>query len=280
MNSNVSQDSYLIRSKAYKGYHYSVLKPEMLLYLHHRVMEMYLEIAPILKKNSIRYMMCGGSLLGAYTRKTLFDWDEDLDLCVLDEDYDKMVEVLSKEFNGNCDKNIMIQCVNTDPGYYLDWVKVRDTKSHVYPDLPTTCYNGVWIDIYRLISVKEGEAGLVIAEGQLNYHKRRFERGGFTEEEYKERLKKNHLEEKVQEEKIKADKSDKRSECYLVWSANKTLIRKEWVLPLKEYTLEGIDIPSFGNAEQYLLNHYGDLYYELPPEELRRVGINRIEYQE
>lgn len=38
--------NYLERSKVYKGYHYSILKPEMLEYLHSRTLEMMKVVLP------------------------------------------------------------------------------------------------------------------------------------------------------------------------------------------------------------------------------------------
>lgn len=89
----MSKEGYLQKSRTYKGYHYSVLKPEMLDYLHKRTLEMMKEILPIFEKNNIRYAICGGTLLGAVTTTKFIPWD-DFDVCVFDEDYDRMKELL------------------------------------------------------------------------------------------------------------------------------------------------------------------------------------------
>lgn len=56
---------YLQKSKAYKGYHYSVLGPADFGYLHTRALEMFRQVKEIFEANGIRYMICGGTLLGA-----------------------------------------------------------------------------------------------------------------------------------------------------------------------------------------------------------------------
>lgn len=90
----MSKVSYLQKSRAYKGFHYSVLKPEMLDYIHKRTLEMMKDILLIFEENNIRYAICGGTLLGAVTTGKFIPWDDDFDVCVFDEDYDRMKELL------------------------------------------------------------------------------------------------------------------------------------------------------------------------------------------
>ena len=59
------QGDYLEKSKAYKGYHYSLLEPAAFDYLHSRTLEMFKQVKEIFEANHIRYMICGGTLLGA-----------------------------------------------------------------------------------------------------------------------------------------------------------------------------------------------------------------------
>ena len=61
----MAQRNYLQDSKAYKGYHYSVLEPDAFEYLHRRTLEMFRQVKDIFDRNGIKYMICGGTLLGA-----------------------------------------------------------------------------------------------------------------------------------------------------------------------------------------------------------------------
>lgn len=61
----MNHDSYLEKSRTYKGYHYSVLDTKALEYLHKRTLKMFKEVKRIFDENNIRYMICGGTLLGA-----------------------------------------------------------------------------------------------------------------------------------------------------------------------------------------------------------------------
>lgn len=61
----MTQSDYLQKSRVYKGYHYSVLDPSALDYLHKRTLEIFKQVKDIFECNNIRYMICGGTLLGA-----------------------------------------------------------------------------------------------------------------------------------------------------------------------------------------------------------------------
>ena len=78
-------NDYLEKSSVYKGFHYSVLDPNMLTYLHVRLQKMLSLLIPILDAQNIRYSVCGGTLLGAVTSGKAFPWDEDIDICVLEQ---------------------------------------------------------------------------------------------------------------------------------------------------------------------------------------------------
>ena len=64
-------------------------------------------------------------------------------------------------------------------------------------------------------------------------------------------------------------------ERYIIWSASKVAVKKEWVQPSSKVRFEGMELPNFHNADAYLAEHYGEGFRNLPPDGMRRVGINR-----
>ena len=267
-------DGYLEKSAKYKGFHYSVLSQEMFEYHHKTTFDMMKIIIDIFHKNNIKYIIVGGTLLGAYTRKTFIPWDDDVDISVFEDDYEKAINCLIK----GLPSDYVVQCKQTDENYYLGWTKVRDKNSHVYPDAPVFKENGVWVDIYKLSFIKKKQYPYFVAKENYEYVKRRFACGGLTKREYKIRNKKNHLLLKVVMEKVRSLFNLDQSKGFLIHSASKIFIKYEWMFPLQLYVFNGLDVYSLNRADLYLIEHYGSDYGIFPPEEKRRVGINKIEY--
>ena len=264
---------YLTKSRQYKGYHYSVLNPEMIEYLHSKTLEIFKEVKSILDENGIRYMICGGTLLGAVTTGKFIPWDDDLDMCVLDDDYDRMKSLLLHKLPSR----IEVQCIETEPHYYHGWIKVRDKDSRVEPNEPRYKVNGVWLDIYKLTKTKRKDVEFLILQEHLNYLYRRCSLGCITPKERDKRIEERDLIKKIENAKNIACKSKDESNVYIIWSASKIIVEPEWCLPLSECEFEGISVTTFNNPEAYLIRHYGNSYRFLPPDEMRRVGINNIQ---
>lgn len=265
---------YLTKSRQYKGYHYSVLKPEMLEYLHSKTLEIFKEVKSILDESGIRYMVCGGTLLGAVTTGKFIPWDDDFDMCVLEEDYDKMKSLLLQKLPSW----IEVQCNETEPHYFHGWIKVRDKSSKVEPNEPMYKENGVWLDVYKLTKTKRKDVEYLIHQEHLDYLSRRCLLGCITEEEKNRRVEERDLFNKIKNAKQLALMSYDESEVYIIWSASKILVEPEWCLPLSKCTFEGIPVTTFCKPDAYLVRHYGETYKTLPPDEMRRVGINNVEF--
>ncbi len=268
---------YLTKSKAYKGFHYTEINKEEIQYLQSRTLEMFKIVKEIFAKNSIKYMICGGTLLGACPEGEanghFIPWDDDFDVCIFEEDYDKATELLIEKL----DDSMILHCSKTDPHYYHGWMKVKDKNSHVYPDDPTLSENGVWIDLYPLKKVKTSEIGYICIKEHLDYLNRRLAVGGITQEEYEKRVNDNDLPNRIQKAKEEMQNSNVSGYSYIIWSASKIALNEEWVEPLSKVSFEGLELTTFGQYERYLIQHYGGDYKTFPNEELRRIGINKVE---
>lgn len=111
---------------------------------------------------------------------------------------------------------------------------------------------------------------------------RRLAAGDLTQEKYDERIISGKLLEKLENAKQRCTEEESMQEenrnIYIIWSASKVVLEEEWAVPLKTVTFEDLEVTTFGKAEEYLKRHYGDSYMELPPDEMRRVGLTRIEW--
>lgn len=100
-------------------------------------------------KHEIKYFLMAGSLLGAVRHKGFIPWDDDLDVGMTRENYEKFVNKAVSELPGD----IFFQTAQTDTYYpqfdYVD-AKLRDKYSHYsYPEKKSNHWHeGFQVDIF------------------------------------------------------------------------------------------------------------------------------------
>lgn len=112
-----------------------------------RMTEMLREIDRICRKHNIRYWLCSGTLLGCVRHGGYIPWDDDLDIEMMREDYERFLKILPNELP----PHLKLQTHETDPGYFFCFAKVRDTRSFLsetndYDRIFK--YRGIYIDIF------------------------------------------------------------------------------------------------------------------------------------
>lgn len=60
-------------------------------------LEVFDVIREVCIKNDINYYACGGTLLGAIRHKGFIPWDDDMDICMIRNDYMRFIEIAPKE---------------------------------------------------------------------------------------------------------------------------------------------------------------------------------------
>ena len=111
-----------------------------------RLLVILKEFIRVCEKHHLRYFVDGGTLLGAMRHKGFIPWDDDIDVSMPREDYDKFVK-LQYEYEGT---PYFIQTWRTDPHYTYCFAKLRDSSTTFIESYYVNhrINHGVWIDIF------------------------------------------------------------------------------------------------------------------------------------
>lgn len=110
--------------------------------------EILKEAVKICKKYNLKYYLIGGTLLGAVRHSGFIPWDDDLDIGLPREDYNRFLTLCEKELPSP----YHIHSINTDANYYLRFSKIKKRGTvfaeHAIRNVKTQ--NEVFIDIFPL----------------------------------------------------------------------------------------------------------------------------------
>lgn len=95
------------------------------------------------KINNLKYVLAYGTLLGAIRHNGFIPWDDDIDIMMPREDYDKFCNL----FIG---KNLKLMCCDTDSDYPYPFAKVIDANSVLFEDGSKYNKLGVYIDVFPM----------------------------------------------------------------------------------------------------------------------------------
>lgn len=108
---------------------------------------MYLEIEKICDRHGLRMCTGYGTVLGAIRHQGFIPWDDDMDLLMPREDYDKLINNFADELP----YNYRIYAPNSKHGPITRFAKVVDTNTRFLdPSAPDDESHGIFIDIFPL----------------------------------------------------------------------------------------------------------------------------------
>lgn len=244
----------------------------------------------ICRDNNIRYYVIGGTMLGAMRHSGFIPWDDDVDVAIPREDYDKLENVICC----NRQSQYILETVYSDEkNYCFPYSKIYDTTTTLIERTRYPLKRGIFIDVFPLDGMGNSKRQAVkIYQPIRQYYHIFLTRIAEIREEralYKNasivvsRLLLNFL--NVRDMRIKLNNMCKKNiyeDCEWIgnifgnWGLNEVMPKSVMGTP-KEYNFEGIKVFGAEYADKYLESLYGN-WRQLPPVEKQVSHHDFIEF--
>lgn len=116
--------------------------------------DLLMQLDRVCKENGLQYCVGAGTMLGAVRHKGFIPWDDDIDVYLLREDYDKLMK-LDKEF----EYPYFLQNSDTEKKLLKQFARLRNSRTtgHTKEESRWDINKGIFIDIFPLDGISEDE---------------------------------------------------------------------------------------------------------------------------
>lgn len=111
-------------------------------------LDLLTKIDEICRQNNIHYVLFAGTLLGAVRHKGFIPWDDDIDLAMPREHFERFIEICKNEAG----EEFFLQTIETDPEYFNLFARLRKNRTFYIQKQYEhfRMHHGVFIDIFPL----------------------------------------------------------------------------------------------------------------------------------
>ncbi len=136
--------------------------------LQKRILIIFKEFKRICKKHHLHYYAIGGTCIGAVRHRGFIPWDDDLDVAMPFEDYDKFRKIAPDELKHGF--SLVDYIENSE--YGQNFLKIQDDNSTLIEDFEIDYpekYKGIFIDIMPICGIKKNFISYSMLKLKLYY---------------------------------------------------------------------------------------------------------------
>ena len=104
------------------------------------------DIVEVCEQEHITYQLSGGSCLGAVRHKGFIPWDDDMDINMLGDHFERFIKTFQKKYG---DKYWIHTCHTKDYGLLVSRIRLKDSVMRIHQDINNP-EAGFFVDIFRL----------------------------------------------------------------------------------------------------------------------------------
>ncbi|MDE6538116.1 MAG: LicD family protein [Muribaculaceae bacterium] len=116
------------------------------------ILEIMKDIDKFCRANNIPYTLSSGTLLGAVRHGGFIPWDDDADIFMLREDFDRFIKTYKSD-----KYHLLFNCRSKDEYFSDGYAKVSDPTTSIQGESHTQSNHGIFVDIFPLDGVPVGE---------------------------------------------------------------------------------------------------------------------------
>jgi hypothetical protein len=223
------------------------------------ILDMMKDVDRFCRANDIPYTICGGTMLGAIRHGGFIPWDDDADLFMLREDFDRFVSTYRSE-----KYHLLFNTRKDDEFFTLGFAKVCDPTTSAIECRHSSSKYGVYLDIFALDHVptypKECDKFMhkVISVHNRLYHRQKKDIVSIIKS-YRHSL--DWWWDKLHNMVRDGRYADSPLVSHIIGTSNdRTIVPKIWFETLVDIPFEGHKFLGFREQHSYLKMLYGPNY--------------------
>lgn len=246
------------------------------------------EIDRICKKYGLTYFVTNGTLLGTIRHHGFIPWDDDLDVMMPRQSFDKLKEIAGTEIRNP----YFLHVPDENGNYYRNYLRLRNEDTTAIPlmDYDKDCCKGIFVDIFPMdechnnLFIRKIDFGMTAIMSEMAntyvyysyFHKYRFARWLLyvLAKIYCKKNSYKSLLDGIENRRSKYDGKNEKNISVILHGNKVSVFPRAYFEKTISKEFEGMPVPVPQEYDAILKSIYGD-YMTLPPAE-KRVSKHNI----